>query len=161
MHVILSICAYFAYWKKFPVYCCDYTLYWCQHGWIWVVFYGIGMLWSHQHSCTNNFANAEQHWLELTEKLEQQGPKKLQEAKRELEDTEANCLPVLARIEERGAANLKAEAQVFSREHTWIWRFYSVELTHIPRDMDPEYLNRAGGSIQDFYAWRKANVRHI
>ncbi|XP_024390098.1 uncharacterized protein [Physcomitrium patens] len=54
----------------------------------------------------------EQHWLELTEKLEQQGPKKLQEAKRELEDTEANCLPVLARIEERGAANLKAEAQV-------------------------------------------------
>lgn len=54
----------------------------------------------------------EQHWLDLTEKLEQQGPKKLQEAQRELNETKANCLPLLARIDERGAAILKAEEQV-------------------------------------------------
>lgn len=59
-----------------------------------------------------NAIGAEQHWLDLTEKLEQQGPKKLQEAKRELNETKANCLPLLARIDERGAAILKAEEQV-------------------------------------------------
>lgn len=59
-----------------------------------------------------NATGAEQHWLDLTEKLEQQGPKKLQEAKRELNETKANCLPLLARIDERGAAILKAEEQV-------------------------------------------------
>ena len=47
------------------------------------------------------------------EKMEHQGPKKLQEAKRELNEAKSNCLPVLARIEERGAAILKAEEQVF------------------------------------------------
>lgn len=61
-----------------------------------------------------NATNAEQHWLDLTEKLEQQGPKRLQEAKRELNETKANCLPLLARIDERGAALLKAEEQVLS-----------------------------------------------
>ncbi|KAG0565779.1 hypothetical protein KC19_7G014000 [Ceratodon purpureus] len=54
----------------------------------------------------------EKHWQDLMEKLEQQGPKKLQEAKRELNESKASCLPVLARIEERGAAILKAEEQV-------------------------------------------------
>lgn len=57
-------------------------------------------------------SDAEQHWLDLTEKLEQQGPKKMQEAQRELSETKANCLPLLARIDERSAAILKAEEQV-------------------------------------------------
>lgn len=55
---------------------------------------------------------AEQHLLDLTEKLEQQGPEKLQEAKRELAEFKATCLPLLARIDERGAAILKAEEEV-------------------------------------------------
>ena len=54
----------------------------------------------------------EQHWIDLTEKLEYQRPRKIQEAKRELEETKARCLPLLAQLEERGASILKTEVQV-------------------------------------------------